>query len=120
MSIYLYLKSEESKIMFQIEEFEKMYNDSNINNEKIRSLLEKINTFYKKINKNFDICTTKYQNAVKNILDSFPIVQKIDLMGKIVYEVNHIQIFDPDKIITELTEYISKFESIDYLFIISF
>jgi len=105
--------------MFQIEEFEKMYNDSNINNEKIRSLLEKINTFYKKINKNFDICTTKYQNAVKNILDSFPIVQKIDLMGKIVYEVNHIQIFDPDKIITELTEYISKFESIDYLSFLS-
>lgn len=101
--------------MYQNSEFEKAKASKLYNIEEIKSCFDEIDKFYKKINEKFDKCTIKYKTTVRSILDSFPIVNKVDLDGNTLFYINGQLVNDKFKIIEEVEKYISKFESIEYL-----
>ncbi len=101
--------------MYQNIEFEKLKTGSLNGINEIKELLDTIQKFYDKINAKLDKCTSKYQTAIKNILDTFPISEKEGLNGSKLYYSNNVQINEPDKIINLLQQYIQKFESVEYL-----
>lgn len=96
------------------------YNDfkSSLNEIKLQNMklfIKEIDDFYKFINTKYDKCVARYQDAVKAILDDFPIDSKMDTSGDYIYYIKGHLVEDTDRITKALLEYIQKFESIKYL-----
>lgn len=100
-----------------------------LESDEIKQIIKKIDNFYKKINIKFDRCVPRYQNAVKSILDSFPIKITTDINGKDIFLTNtsnrintlsritncNSQLLDINQLVDALVKYIEKFKSIEYL-----
>ena len=102
--------------MYKNEKYEAFLNASNeIELGETKDLLTQIEVFYKKISLKFEHSTSRYQNAVAAILDQFPISVKSGLNEKQSFLINNKVVSTIEELIVALKEYISKFESIDYL-----
>ena len=98
---------------------------SEIENDEINTLISEVSEFYRNINKRFDFCTERYRNAVKSILDTFPLTVIKDvngneiiaenINGNIRYRQQNLQIIEIKTIISLLDSYVKKFETVRYL-----
>ena len=98
------------------EAFEKLVEqEHSLNSELISKLIQEIRIFYKEFNNKMHRCTSRYIDAVKNILNQFPIEIKNGLEGKISYSIAQKQVIEISDLESALKEYVDKFESIRYL-----
>lgn len=82
--------------------------------ETISEKLSSITKFYKTINLNFDKYLEPFREAVKTILDQFPVISVRNIGSEERLLVNG-SYFDEAKFDKELDSYISKFDSLRYL-----
>lgn len=105
--------------MYQNEGFENVLKWKEIfsseKSDTVNDLIKSIKDFYKQFNDKEKRCTSRYNAAVKAVLDQFPIKCIRELDGNISYIVNGKQKYDIEEVIVALESYVNKFESLKYL-----
>lgn len=81
----------------------------------LQQSIAQIRDFYKKINSKMENCTDRYKNAVIAILNQFPVKMSAGVDGKTILYVDKKAISEVDILVSDLIDYIAKFESIEYL-----
>lgn len=102
--------------MYKNSDFEEIFKISKQNElNALKDILTEIKQFYDEINKKIDRCTERYQKAVKDILNTFPVSVCKDVENRYVYYIDKQPTGEIDEIVIALRKYIDKFQTIRYL-----